>query len=397
MNVVYLTFSSNIDIKSHGVHIDLMKKMRDEKHNVYIVCPLERREKKKTSLEYEEGIHILRVWSLNLKRSNFIEKGLGTILVESQFSKAIKRYLPDVHFDLILYSTPPITFPRVIKELKQANKNAYSYLLLKDIFPQNAVDLGMLKQGGFIYRYFRKKEIQLYKSSDFIGCMSPANVSYLLKHNSFINKKKVEVAPNSLIPQPLSSLSREVIRAKYGIPNDKPVFIYGGNLGKPQGIDFLIKCLNDNLNRNDCHFVIIGSGVDYPKVEAWYQDKNPINTTLLKGLPVKEYNLLVQSCDIGLIFLDYRFTIPNFPARLLSYMEFHMPVLAVTDVNSDVGEIAESNKFGFWCPSNDKTKFMLCVNRFLVSDYKAMGEKAYDYFISHYTVTNTYNVIFSHF
>ena len=106
-------------------------------------------------------------------------------------------YFNNFAFDLILYSTPPITFNRLITELKKKT-NASTYLLLKDIFPQNAVDLKMISEKGLIYRYFRKREKILYQISDWIGCMSMANVNYVLKNNSWLAPEKVEVNPNSI-------------------------------------------------------------------------------------------------------------------------------------------------------------------------------------------------------
>ena len=161
MNIIFLTMSRINEISSRGIYIDLMRKFRDEGHNVYIVTPHERSFGIPTELEHVDGVNILGVRTLNLRTSNVIEKGLGQVLVERQYKQAIKKYLKGVKFDLILYSTPPITFPKVIKFLKQCNPQAKTYLLLKDIFPQNAVDLGMFSKTGIkgiIYKYFRRKE-----------------------------------------------------------------------------------------------------------------------------------------------------------------------------------------------------------------------------------------------
>ena len=125
---------------------------------------------------------------------------------------------------------------------------AKTYLLLKDIFPQNAVDLGiMTKNGirGLIYRYFRSKEKKLYSLSDCIGCMSEANIKYVINHNPEINPTKVELCPNAVevSDNSVDAEMRNEIRIKYGIPLDKMVFIYGGNFSKPQGIQYVIECL----------------------------------------------------------------------------------------------------------------------------------------------------------
>ena len=148
MNVVFLTMSRLTDISQLGIYTDLMRKFRDEGCAVYIVTPNERSTGRTTEYFEQAGIHVLGVKTLNLQKTNAIEKGIGQVLVESQFKKAIKYYLGEVKFDLILYSTPPITFPRVIQYLKSANPEAKTYLLLKDIFPQNAVDLGMMSTTG---------------------------------------------------------------------------------------------------------------------------------------------------------------------------------------------------------------------------------------------------------
>lgn len=402
MNVIFLTMSCLRDISQRGIYSDLMRKFRDEGHNVTIVSPCERRLNHHTSLQEVNSVRILGVRTLNLQKTNVIEKGLGQVLVERQFKRAIKNYLDDVKVDLILYSTPPITLMGVVKYLKKKNSKAMTYLLLKDIFPQNAVDIGMMSKigvKGFLYKHFCKQEKQLYQISDYIGCMSPANVRYVLKHNPEIKPESVEVAPNSYEIQEsvvLTDEQRNTIRKKYNLPIDCPVFIYGGNLGKPQGIPFLIKCLDANADRQDCHFLVVGNGTEYGRMEAWYQEKKLQNVSLFARLPKEDYDQLVRACDVGLIFLDYRFTIPNYPSRLLPYLMEKKPIIAATDPNCDTGSIAEANGYGFWCPSNDVKAFTNNVDKMLKSNIALMGEVGYQYYLDNYTVEHTYSQIVKH-
>lgn len=403
MNVVFLTMSHLTELETHGIYVDLMSKFRDEGHDVYIVTPRERRLGESTKLYEANGAHFLGVKTLNLQKTNIVEKGIGQVLVESQFKRAIKKYLGNVKFDLVLYSTPPITFPKVVKYLRKENPSAKTYLLLKDIFPQNAVDLGMMSKSGvkgLPYHFFRKKEKNLYALSNYIGCMSPANVRYVIEHNPEIDPSKVEVAPNSyerVKQNALSDDERRAIREKYHLPADRPIFIYGGNLGKPQGIPFLIKCLDANADREDFYFVVVGDGTEYGKMEAWYKDRQPRSVSVFRRLPKEDYDRLVSACDIGLIFLDYRFTIPNYPSRLLPYLMEKKPIIAATDPNCDMGSIAEQNGYGYWCPSNDVNAFTQCVDNMLHSDIDRLGENGYQYYLDNYTVEHTYNAIMKHF
>lgn len=399
MTIMFLTMVQISDIAGRGIYTDLLRKFQSEGHNVYVVYPLERRIGKETELMEIDGVHVLGVKTLNLQKTSVIEKGVGQVLIEGQYKRAIRKFFPDVQLDLILYSTPPITFGKVIKSLKEKNPQARSYLLLKDIFPQNAVDLGLMNTtgvSGLLYFFFRDKEKRLYAASDYIGCMSPANVRYLLDHNPTLSPNRVEVAPNSLELAGSRQINRVAVRERYHLPVDQTIFIYGGNLGLPQGVGFLIRCLEANAHRSNAHFLVVGTGTDLLKLKQWAAEYQPSSVTVLDGLPKVEYDDLVQACDVGLIFLDHRFTIPNYPSRLLSYLENRMPVLCATDPNTDIGPTAEENGYGYWCESNSVEAFNKLVNRMLNSDIKKMGERGYEFFKKNYLVENTYYTIINH-
>lgn len=399
MNILFLTISSMKNIEEKGIYTDLLKQFRDEGHQVYVVTPTEKRSNQPTKYIKENDVHILTVRIGNITQNGVVEKGISTIMIEGQFLRAIKKYFKDVSFDLVIYSTPPITFEKVIRFIKKRD-HAKSYLLLKDIFPQNAVDLDMFSKKSIIYKYFRIKEKRLYKISDFIGCMSQANVDFLRTQNTVVSAKHLEICPNSINPIPIEKdeQQKKLIREKYNIPSDKTIFIYGGNLGKPQGIDFLITCLHANRCNDQAYFIIAGSGTEFPKLKNYFDKEKPVNARLLVQLPTDDYELLANSCDVGLIFLDYRFTIPNFPSRLLSYMQASMPVLAATDVHSDIGPIIEQGGFGLWCESNNVEKFNRKIQQFYDPKVReVMGKNARFYLEQNYTAKHSYETIMNHF
>lgn len=397
MNILFLSLSRFEDIKARGIYSDLMREFINRGNSVYIASPTERRFGKSTHIVKTDHCQILKIKTLNIQKTNVIEKGIGTLLLEYQFSRAIDKYWRSVKFDLVLYATPPITFNKVIERIKK-RCGCRSYLMLKDIFPQNAVDLGMIKEGSFIHKILRKKEQRLYKISDHIGCMSPANCEYLVEHNPSVNPTKVELCPNAIIPvefPEISEKNRIELLKKLGVPTEKTLFIYGGNLGKPQGVDFLLKVISANENNENSYMIVVGSGTEYPKISNWFEENMPKNAKLLYSLTREEYDKLVRMCHVGLIFLDPRFTIPNFPSRLLSYLENRMPVLLATDINTDMGKIAEMEGFGLWCKSGDTDTFIknmskLSSNQILV---KKMGEVGEKYLLSNYTVDKVISII----
>ena len=400
MNVLFMTIGKMDDIEEHTIYCDLLRYFRDAGHSVYTISPYEKRTGLQTAYEEKNGIHMLHVRTGNVTGMvSLIEKGLAQLSIEPIFIKAIKKYYSNVKFDLVMYSTPPITFCNAIEYVKRRD-NAKTYRLLKDIFPQNAVDIGMMSKSGIkghLYKFFRNKEKKLYGLSDYIGCMSPANVEYVKQNNPEIDNYRVEVCPNCIevVDKSINEEERRSIRKKYDIPLEKRVFVYGGNLGKPQGIDFLIECLHSQENSKDNYFLIVGDGTEYGKIEEFVKSSNQNNIRLMKRLPQEDYDTMVGACDVGMIFLDHRFTIPNFPSRVLSYMQAKIPVLACTDSNTDIGKIIEEAGFGSWCESNDVNGFVECVNK--IMQIQSVAEKEWNYLNKYYSTRNGYDIIMKHF
>jgi glycosyltransferase involved in cell wall biosynthesis len=398
-NILFLTAVRITDPEEKGIYTDLLRKFRDEGHSVYVVCPEERRFGGKTRLNTLSNINVLYVKSLNLQKTSLLEKGLSTVLLSWQLFKTIKKYFETIKFDVVLYSTPPITYNKAINYLKRKD-NCLTYLLLKDIFPQNAIDLQMMKKDGVIHNYFKKVEKKLYNLSDFIGCMSEANVNYILEHHPYLSSEKLEVNPNSIDLKWLNDLKPSSIEFKkmWGINSNALICIYGGNLGKPQGIDFLIKILQHYKNDIRVYFFIIGNGTEFNKINLWFESSNIENARLINQLPKNEFDKIAQYCDSGLILLDRRFTIPNFPSRLLTYLENKMAVWAATDLNTDIGKVVTCNDFGFWVHNGDLSNFIIEVekelnNRNLNTE---RGKRGFDFIKENYNVLNSYNSIIKH-
>lgn len=398
MNILFLGLSSFDSYEESELSLDLLREFIKNGHNVYSCMPIERRDKGKTHLIDEgEGKKILKVKTLNLQKTSLFEKGLAFITITGRFKRAINKFFKGVKFDLVLYPTPPITLCGVVEYIKKRD-NAKTYLMLKDIFPQNSLDLGILKKSGikgFIYRYFKKKEEKLYRVSDKIGCMSQANVDYLLQNNPEVPSDKVEICPNSIEVKDVccSADERFELREKYVLPKDKKIFVYGGNLGKPQDVPFIIECIKQAKDVEDAFFFVVGSGTDYSLLDRFVNEEHPKNVAVKKWLPKEEFDKMLFSCDVGLIFLDFRFTIPNFPSRLLSYAQAKLPVICATDQVTDVGDVVEKNGFGWKCFSNDTEKFCETVKKACSTDLKNMGETALKFLKENYSAEGTYKII----
>ena len=390
MNVLFLTLLSMEDINERGIYTDLVRELAGRGINMYVVSPREKRVNLPTEFTEQNNIKILKVRTGNITKTSFIEKGISTLKIEGQYLNAVKKYFAEVKFDMVMYSTPPITFEKVVNYFRKKH-NCRTYLLLKDIFPQNAVDIEVIKKGGIIWRHFRNKEIRLYNMSDKIGCMSKGNVKYLLEHNTYIDKDKVEVFPNAIMPIDRMGIpdKNKGLLEKYNISKEATLFVYGGNLGKPQGIDFLLEVIENFHKVENGHLLIVGSGTEYAKINQYIDELKPKNISLYDKLPKAEYDGLLEITDVGLIFLDKRFTIPNFPSRLTSYMEYSLPVLAATDINTDLKDVLKESGCGLHCESGDINSFIENARKLSLDESlrKQMGSKGRKYLEENYHIT----------
>lgn len=401
MNILFISISSMPDVKQHSISLDLLREFKRNGHSICIICALEKNNPKQTYFSEEEGFKIVRVQIGGNKKANIIEKGITTIKEPYKYISAIKKYYCNEKFDLVMYPTPPITQVKTVEFIKKRD-GAKSYLLLKDIFPQNAVDIGMITKAGvkgILYNHFRRVEKRLYQVSDYIGCMSQANVDYILQHNPEVSSVKVEVCPNSIevFDKSVDEQTKVAIRTKYEIPLDKTVFVYGGNLGKPQGIPFLIECMGRCKDIREAYFLVVGDGTEYGKIENYMKSFKQDNLRLMRKLPKEDYDTLVAACDVGLIFLDKRSTIPNFPSRLLSYMQAKIPVLACTDTNTDIGKVICKGEFGWWCESDNEERFAQCIEKACLSLKAIDRESEFNYLNNNFNVQETYSIIVKHF
>lgn len=397
MNILFFSLQNIISLDQSDIYSDLIRKFVSNGHYVYVISPWEKRFNKDEEIINGDSYKILKPKVGNITNTPFIEKGLSILALRHILISTIKQFVGDTNIDLFLLATPPVTEDVVVRYVK-SKYNCKVYLLLKDIWPASMNDLKtpggepLKKMVSFV---FSKWEKRLFQLSDWIGCMSQANVDYVIKNNGYLDKSKVHISPNSIEPKnivPLDKGEIEAIRKKYGIPTDKICFVYGGTLGIGQNVAFIVECLKATEDLN-CHFVISGRGTQYHLLKE-YEDKcKPGHLTLINGLPKEDYEKLQQACDVGLVFLRYTAQTPNFPSRILGYMEMSLPILSCTDPVTDVGKVIEDGGFGWSCLSNNTDSFKETIKKVISCDVISYGKRGRKYLEDNYTSSVSYEII----
>ena len=395
MRILFFSLSQIKSISEHGLYSDLLREFVKNNHDVTIISPVEKRTGKENELIVQENVHILRIKTGNIQKTNYIEKVISLAMLGRQLSKGIKKYCNDICFDCILYATPPITIYGLIRKLKMIT-GAKTVLMLKDIWPQEIVDLGIISKNGFAYRYLKKAERKMYGISDLIGYTSLANKRYLVKEG--VQESKLIPVNNSVDANYAYEEKFELneLRGKYGIKDKDILFLYGGNLGRPQDIDYIVSCLDTQVNREGIYFIICGQGTEYGILEKFFTERKPQNMILVPFLPKKEYDQLIMSADVGMVFLNHRFTVPNCPTRFYGYMQYAKPVLACTDTATDIKNDIYDGDFGWWCESINPRVFAQLISQIKQEGKENLllrGQRARSYLEEHYTVDKDYRVI----
>lgn len=377
MNILFLTMVKIGSTNEEGIYQDFINEIASRGNKVFVVSPIENREKKNTHLIEEGNVKILRVKTGDVTKTSKLKKGINQLKLESQFQKAINQVYNDISFDLIIYSTPPITFSKLIQKLKK-DHNAITYLMLKDIFPQNAVDIQMINKNSIVYKMFRRKELNTYEVSDLIGVMSNENKNHIVK-NSGVKSSKVHIFRNSIYEMKPKYSDRNML-TKYGIDMNKKILIYGGNIGEPQGYKNIVNFIKRFDEVKNANLIIIGSGTKFNEVKI--AASNIKNVFVLNQLPKQDYDTLLNHSDIGLIFLDERFTIPNYPSRMTSYLSLGKPVIASIDECTDISSEIEKNNVGFSSYSKNTDSLIANINKLTtnVDLYKHLSDNATSFF-----------------
>jgi glycosyltransferase involved in cell wall biosynthesis len=391
MRVLFLFLSYPDMTKSFNMFTTLVEKFTKNGHETYVLAP----GTGTTRISYEKGVNVVRVNTLPLKSTPNYIKGFANFLLPNQFEASLNRFYKDIKFDLIISATPPVTFVDLITRLKKKH-GAKFYLILRDIFPQGAIDLGIMRRRGIAYKYFRNKERKLYKSADFIGCMSEGNVHYLLEHNPHLERSKLHVLKNFQVLNNIKAFDREKLKKEYGFEG-KFIAVFGGNMGKPQQLENVIELAKSCVKYSDVIFLLLGEGQQMQQLSQLVKSQNIANIMIRDTIPKQDFQNLVSICDIGLISLHKDFTIPNIPSKTLDYFNLGIPVLASIDKSTDYGRMLDEAEAGLWSIACDHANFLENFDR-LYQDpllrYQ-MGKNGRRYFEKNLTPEIAYKTILS--
>jgi Glycosyl transferase 4-like domain len=183
-----------------------------------------------------DGVQVLRLRSPRTKDIGYVRRTLGELLMPFAMLRHMRKSpLAGQRWDGVVWYAPSIFHGPLANALKTASA-CKSYLIIRDIFPEWAVDMGLMGR-GLPYRFFNAVAQYQYGVADVIGVQTPGNQGYFKKWQSQPGRK-LEVLQNWLgkpAQQPCS------IRVDQTLLSGRKVFVYAGNMGVAQGMDIVIR------------------------------------------------------------------------------------------------------------------------------------------------------------
>ena len=298
-------------------------------------------------------LSVLRVRSLRAKGEGHFARGLA----ELGFPVALRNSLSQIDWmrgplDGIIWYSPSIFFGPLVAWLKWRYR-AETYLILRDIFPDWAIETGAIKP-GIIAKTLKLIAKLQYAVADTIGIQAPEDAAYLRQYPA----DKIKVLPNWVsAPSEAANLPdwmQEPWFAEYEI------IVMGGALGPAQSPENIL-CLAERLqSRKKCVLLCVGDG-DRSAFSAESRKRGLDNIVVKPGLEGPTFDYLLTKARLGLISLHSDLRTQNVPGRLLSYLNAGLPTVASINLNSHLFELFSETKCGLAVEAGDDDGFYQAV------------------------------------
>jgi len=290
-------------------------------------------------LAQAEGIDVIRVRAGRTKGVGKVIRAINEILLPVTIWRHARKFLLQNKCDYIIFYSPTIFWGPLVKRLKRV-WDCKSYLILRDIFPQWAIDAGILKP-GIIRIFFQKIELIQYSAADHIGVQTPGNLKYF-ERKSWADGLTINVLYN-WAPIGKKNMHFTNYRTRLGL-EQKIVFFYGGNIGVAQDMDNILRLADRLRDDQKAFFLLVGEGSEVPRLRRVIKEKKLSNILIHDSVSQEDYLGMLREFDVGLLSLDKKLSTQNFPGKILGYMQAGMPILASPNPDNDICEFLSQNE-----------------------------------------------------
>lgn len=311
-------------------------------------------------LEDVDGVQVLRLKAPRTKDIGYVRRTLSEFAMPfAMLWQFRKSPLSRERWDGVVWYAPSIFHGPLASALKK-NGDCKGYLIIRDIFPEWAVDMGLMGR-GLAYRFFDAVARYQYSVADVIGVQTPGNRGYFDQWQQQ-QGRMLEVLQNWL-DKPLQV--RCPIRVNETGLAGRKVFVYAGNMGIAQGMDIVLDLAEKLLCRTDIGFLFVGRGSDSARLKNSAKDRQLDNVLFYDEIDPDEIPDLYSQCSAGIVALDPRHKSHNIPGKFLTYMQSGLPVLANVNAGNDLAQMIRDEQVGQVSESNQVDELLQLTDKLL--------------------------------
>ena len=326
---------------------DLSREFARQGHQLTVLLPASDLDRD-WELQNADGVEVLRLRAPRTKDIGYVRRTLGELLMPFAMLRNLRKSpLARQKWDGVVWYAPSIFHGPLARALKRAS-GCKGYLIIRDIFPEWAVDMGLMGR-GLPYRFFDAVARYQYSVADVIGVQTPGNLAYFENWRQ-LPGRTLEVLQNWL-GEPAKKPC--AIRVDATLLAGRKVFVYAGNMGVAQGMDRVLDLAERMLHRVDVGFLFVGRGSDAARLKTTAQARGLSNVVFFDEIDPDEIPDLYAQCSVGIVALDPRHQSHNIPGKFLTYMQSGLPVLANVNAGNDLAALIRREQVGQVCESND--------------------------------------------
>lgn len=292
-------------------------------------------------IEYYQGVRLLRLRTLTTKDVGYVRRTLAELFMPFSMRLNYNRSpLVNAQWDAVVWYSPSIFFGPMVQFLA-AKSRCQTYLIIRDIFPEWAVDMGLMGK-GLPYLFFRAIANYQYSVANVIGAQTPGNRVYFENWLSK-GKGKLDILQNWLSDLPAGNCSISISESPLV---GRMIFVYAGNMGVAQGMGSILEFVHAMQTRTDVGFIFVGRGSDSQRLKAEAEQLALDNVLFFDEIDPDEIPGLYAQCHAGIVALDVRHKTHNVPGKFISYMQSGLPVFAVINPGNDLEHMINSHRVG---------------------------------------------------
>lgn len=278
------------------------------------------------------------------------------------------------------------TNPAILLALTPILKRIFKFnwvLLVHDVFPENMVAAGMIREKNILYKLIHRYFAWTYSSADLLLCIGRDMQDLMEKKthgltqtvfiSNWANGEEVYPTPR----EDVSIFSTHTWQKHI-------VFQFFGNIGRVQGLENLLSAIRLTEAKNAA-FLFIGGGASVPQLEKFIKNNPSKNIKYIGPLPLLEKNKGLAMCDVALVTLEHGMLGLGVPSKAYFSLAAGKPILAAVENESEIARMIDEHPIGWHCRSDSPEDLAKLIDDICESPHQLLEKRPRSVFSSYYS------------